>query len=185
MEREVFDEFKQDCEAAIEAFRRELAKLRTGRANISILDHVRVDYYGTPTPLNQLATLGAPEPRLLTIKPWDKSAHDAIVKAIGQSDLGITPNSDGEIIRLPIPPLTEERRHEMVKQVKRQLEEGKVSMRNARRVANDLLKELKEDKSITEDDLHRLMDNVQKLTDEFAAKGDGIAAKKEKELLEV
>jgi ribosome recycling factor len=185
MEEEVFTELEARAKEAFVALGRELAKLRTGRANVGLLDHIKVDYYGTLTPLNQLATLATPEPRLLTVKPWDKGARDAIIRALSQSDLGITPNADAEIIRLPIPQLTEERRREMVKTVRRHGEECKVAVRSARREANEMLKELKKDGEISEDDLHRDTERVQKATDGHVAKVDELAAKKEKELLEI
>jgi ribosome recycling factor len=172
-------------EKAVEALRRDLSKVRTGRASVSILDDVRVDYYGTPTPLNQIGTLAVPEPRLITIQPWEKKLISEIERAIQKADLGINPTSDGIVIRLAFPPLTEERRKEMVKQVKKMGEEGKIAVRNARRDANESLKKLLKDKAISEDDEKHGEKEIQTLTDDFVAKIDKVIADKEKELLEI
>lgn len=172
-------------EKAVEALRRDLSKVRTGRASVSILDDVRVDYYGTPTPLNQIGTLAVPEPRLITIQPWEKKLIPEIERAIQKADLGINPTSDGIVIRLAFPPLTEERRKEMVKQVKKMGEEGKIAVRNARRDANDSLKKLLKDKAISEDDEKHGEKEIQTLTDDFIARIDKVIADKEKELLEI
>ena len=170
---------------ALEAFKRDLAKVRTGRASLSLLDDVRVDYYGTPTPLNQVGTLAVPEPRMITIQPWEKNLIPEIEKAILKADLGLNPASDGQIVRLVFPPLTEERRKEMVKQVKRMGEDAKISIRNVRRDANDTLKTMEKDKEITEDDLKRGEKEVQDVTDEFVAKIDQVIVEKEKDLMEI
>ncbi len=170
---------------ALEAFKRDLAKVRTGRASLSLLDDVRVDYYGTPTPLNQVGTLAVPEPRLITVQPWEKNLIPEIEKAILKADLGLNPASDGQLIRLVFPPLTEERRKDMVKQVKRMGEDAKISIRNVRRDANDTLKKLEKDKEITEDDLKRGEKEVQDVTDDFVAKIDQVIAEKEKDLMEI
>ena len=170
---------------ALEAFKRDLAKVRTGRASLSLLDDVRVDYYGTPTPLNQVGTLAVPEPRLITVQPWEKNLIPEIEKAILKADLGLNPASDGQLIRLVFPPLTEERRKDMVKQVKRMGEDAKISIRNVRRDANDTLKKLEKDKEITEDDLKRGEKEVQDVTDDFVAKVDQVIAEKEKDLMEI
>jgi ribosome recycling factor len=170
---------------ALEAFKRDLAKVRTGRASLSLLDDVRVDYYGTPTPLNQVGTLAVPEPRMITVQPWEKNLIPEIEKAILKADLGLNPASDGQIIRLVFPPLTEERRKEMVKQVKRMGVDAKISVRNVRRDANDTLKKLEKDKEITEDDLKRGEKEVQDVTDDFVAKIDQVIAEKEKDLMEI
>ena len=172
-------------EKAVDALRRDLSKVRTGRASVSILDDVRVDYYGTPTPLNQVGTLAVPEPRLITIQPWEKKLIPEIERAIQKADLGINPTSDGIVIRLAFPALTEERRKEMVKQVKKMGEEGKIAVRNARRDANESLKKLLKDKEISEDDEKRGEKEIQELTDEYVAKIDKVIADKEKELLEI
>ncbi|MEJ2470357.1 MAG: ribosome recycling factor [Desulfuromonadales bacterium] len=185
----MMDDVKAQAKAAmakaVEAFKRDLGKVRTGRASLSLLDDVRVDYYGTPTPLNQVGTLAVPEPRLITIQPWEKNMIGEIEKAILKADLGLNPTSDGQLVRLVFPPLTEERRKEMVKQVKRMGEDAKVSIRNARRDANDALKKGEKDKAITEDDLKRGEKEVQDLTDDFVARIDQVIVDKEKDLMEI
>ena len=170
---------------ALESFKRDLSKVRTGRASLSLLDDIKVDYYGTPTPLNQVGSMAVPEPRLITIQPWEKNLIGEIEKAILKADLGLNPNSDGQIIRLVFPPLTEERRKEMVKQVKRMGEDAKVGIRNARREANDTLKRLEKDKDITEDDLKRGEKEVQDVTDDFVSRVDRVIEEKEKDLMEL
>ncbi len=162
----------------------ELKRVRTGRASLSLLDGIRVDYYGTQTPLNQMASLSVPESRLIVIQPWDVSAIKEIEKAILKSDLGLTPSSDGKLIRIAIPPLTEERRKELVKVVSKICEEHKIAARNIRRDGNDLLKGFKKDGDISEDDAFKAQDSVQKITDDFIAKIDEIYKEKEKEILE-
>jgi len=159
--------------------------VRTGRANVAILDGLRVDYYGTPTPLHQVASVNAPDPRLITIKPWEKSLIPEIEKLIRSSQLGLNPSSDGEIIRLPMPPLTEERRRDLAKVVKKMAEESKVALRNARRDANEMLKEFLKDKDITEDEEKAGLKKVQEATDGAVAKVDELVAKKEKEIMEI
>jgi ribosome recycling factor len=171
-------------EGSIEALKRELAKRRTGRANVSILDGIRVEYYGTKSPLNQVASVQVPDPRLITIKPWEKSMVSVIEKAIQQSSIGLTPSSDGEIVRIPIPPLTEERRKELVKEVRRVGEDAKVALRNQRRDANEMLKEAEKDKEISEDEMHRGLAKVQEVIDDYVKKVDGQVEEKEKEILE-
>ncbi|MGM0575512.1 MAG: ribosome recycling factor [Myxococcota bacterium] len=182
----MLDEIKQDAQSsmdkAIEAFRRELTKLRTGRANLQMLDGIRVEYYGTPTPLNQVAALNIPDPRLITIKPWDKSLLTEIEKAIVSSNLGLTPNNDGEIIRLPIPPLTGERRQELVRQLKKLAEDARVSVRSVRRDANAMVKDVD---NVSEDDQHRTLKEIQDVTDQKVAVIDKDAEKKEREIMEV
>jgi len=180
--REVLTDCDQSMVKSLDAFRRELTRIRTGRANLAILDGVRVEYYGSLTPLNQVAALTVADPRLITVKPWDKSLVSLIEKAIMISDIGLTPGSDGELIRLPIPPLTGERRKELVKQVRRIAEEAKIAVRNCRRDANDLLKSVE---SLPEDDLARGRKSVQDKTDDFVKQIDDIADVKEKEILEV
>jgi ribosome recycling factor len=170
---------------SIESLKREYSRLRTGRASISLLDGIRVSYYDTPTPLNQMASLAVPEPRLLVIQPWDKTAIEDIEKAILKSELGLTPINDGKVIRISIPPLTEERRKELVKVARKMSEENKVAIRNIRRDANEMLKDLKKEKEITEDDLYRSQDEVQKTTDQFISQVDELCAAKEKEILEI
>ena len=170
---------------AIEALKRDLATVRTGRANPALVDNVRVDYYGTPTPLKQLASVTVPEARLLTIQPWDKGSLPAIEKAIQKSDLGLNPSSDGNVIRLAIPPLTEERRKELVKVVHKKIEEGRVEIRNIRRDAHEMLRDFKKEKDISEDQEFSAQEDLQKVTDRFIADADKIGQEKEAELLEV
>jgi ribosome recycling factor len=162
-----------------------LAIIRTGRATIGLLDPIRVDYYGTPSPLNQVATLHVPEPSLITVQPWDVSQIGAIEKAIRASDLGLNPANDGKLIRVPIPALTEERRKELVKHLHTVAEDHRVSIRNVRREVNEALKKLLKDKLISEDDERRAIDEVQKMTDGYMAKVDQAAKAKEKEVLEL
>ena len=164
---------------------KELGTMRTGRASVSMLDTIRVDYYGTPTPLHQVASLNVPDPRLITIKPWERSLIPEIEKTIRSSQLGLNPSSDGEIVRLPMPPLTEERRKDLVKVVRKMAEEAKVALRSARRDANEMLKEFQKDKEITEDEEKQGLKKVQDTTDTAVSKVDEIVAKKEKEILEV
>ena len=163
----------------------ELASIRTGRASLALLDHVRVDYYGTPTPLNQLATLGVPEPSLITVQPWDVSQIGAIEKSIRSADLGLNPSNDGKVVRVPIPPLTEERRKELVKHLHAVLENHRVGVRNIRRDANEAVKKLLKDKKITEDDDKRAHDDIQKMTNRTIEDIDQIGKVKEKEILEI
>lgn len=185
MPNEVFKNAREKMEAAIQAFSRNLATVRAGRANPSLLDNVVVEYYGAPTPLNQLATVGAPEARLLVITPFDKTIIQDIEKAIQKADLGLTPANDGNVIRINIPPLTEERRKDLTKVVGKFAEESRVHVRNIRRDANDQLKKLEKDGMITEDELRSNQDKVQKLTDEFIGKIDQMAKNKEEEIMEV
>lgn len=182
---EVLAEATEKMEKAVEALQADLRALRTGRASPALVERIKVDYYGTPTPLNQLATISVPEPRLLTIRPWDASILSAIEKAILRSDLGLTPNNDGKIIRLVIPRLNEERRQELVKVVNKRVEEARVAVRNIRRNAIDDLRELEKEKIISEDDLHKGRDKVQELTDQFIARIDELGKLKEKEILEI
>jgi ribosome recycling factor len=185
MIKEIHEDLKSEMNATMNSFKKELSRIRTGRASLNILDSVRVEYYGAPTPLNQVATLNIPESRLITIQPWDSSIIGDVEKAVMKAGLGLTPNNDGKIIRIPIPPLTEERRKELVKTVKRMGEDCKVTVRNSRRGANDMLKELEKEKEISEDEMHRGRDEVQKITDEFIEKIDEILAAKETEILEI
>src|SRR5579885_3537420 len=170
---------------ALADLQHEMASIRTGRASVSILDGIRVDYYGSPTPLNQLANLHVPEPTLITIQPWDVSQIGAIEKSIRASDLGLNPANDGKLIRLPIPPLTEERRKEIVKRLHHVAEDHRVAIRNIRRDGNESVKKLLKDKKITEDEDKRAHDEIQKLTDAYMAKIDQAAKAKEKEILEI
>ena len=181
---DVLNESEDGMNKAIEAFRRELSKVRTGRANLSLLDGVKVDYYGTPTPLNQVATLNVADARMITVKPWEKNMLAAIEKAVRASDLGLNPVTDSELVRLPVPPLTQERRKELVKLIKKMTEDARVAIRGARRDANDLLKSLKKDGEISEDDAFKGQDQIQKITDEHIKLIDECYKNKEKEILE-
>jgi ribosome recycling factor len=185
MLNDVLKDLQVSLDKGIEAFKRDLTKVRTGRANLGILDGVRVDYYGTPTPLNQVASLNVADPRLITVKPWERSIIPEIEKAIRAAQLGLNPNSDGEMVRLPMPALTQERRQELVKLVKKMAEEGKVALRAARRDSNEMLKELLKDGNITEDDERNGLKKVQETTDKAVTKIDEILAKKESEILEI
>jgi len=185
MVEEIFEDLNERMGKSIETLKREYSRLRTGRASLSLLDGIRVSYYDTPTPLNQMASLAVPEPRLIVIQPWDKTAIGDIEKAILKSELGLTPMNDGKVIRIAIPPLTEERRKELVKVARKMAEDNKVAIRNIRRDANDMLKDLKTEKEITEDDLYRSQDEVQKITDDFISQVDELCTVKEKEILEI
>lgn len=186
LQDDVVEELETKAADAIDSLKGQLTRIRTGRANLSILDSVRVDYYGTKSPLNQVASLAVPDPRLITIKPFDKSLLSEIEKAIqANSDLGISPQNDGEKILLPIPALTEERRREFSKLAKNRGEEAKISVRNARRDANDTVKSLEKDGDLPEDDAKKALDRVQKVTDKRVAEIDELVAKKEKEILEI
>jgi ribosome recycling factor len=177
-------ETKERMAKTIDDLENELKRVRTGRASLSLLDGIRVDYYGTQTPLNQMASLSVPESRLIVIQPWDVSAIKEIEKAILKSDLGLTPSSDGKLIRISIPPLTEERRKELVKVVSKMCEEHKIAARNIRRDANELIKGFKKDGDVAEDDAFKAQDSIQKITDDYITKIDGIYKTKEKEILE-
>ena len=181
---DIYQDTRESMGKSIEALERELKRVRTGRASLSILDGIKVDYYGTLTPLNQMATLAVPESRLITIQPWDVSVIQDVEKAILKSDLGLTPSNDGKILRISIPPLTEERRKELVKMVHKMCEDHKVSVRNTRRDSNELLKSLKKDGDISEDEAFKAQDEVQKITDEHIKLIDECFTKKEKEILE-
>lgn len=185
MNEAIFTQLQKEMDQSVGALRKELAKIRTGRASTALLEHIVVDYYGATTPLNQLATLSAPEPRLLVVQPYDRNAMGNIEKAILKSDLGLTPNNDGKIIRVPIPQLTEERRKELVKHVKKIGEEFRVSLRNHRRVAVEQLKEAEKKKEITADDSKHGHDRVQKITDDFIGRVDKTIKSKEEEIMEV
>jgi ribosome recycling factor len=183
--KEVENHIRTRMEKAISDLQHEMATIRTGRATLGLLDHIRVDYYGTPSPLNQVATLHIPEPSLITIQPWDVSQIGPIEKAIRVSDLGLNPSNDGKLIRLPIPPLTEERRKELVKRLHGVAEHHRVSVRNIRRDGNESVKVLLKDKKITEDEDKRAHDEIQKLTNGYMDKIDQAAKTKEKEILEI
>ncbi len=181
----VFQDCEEKMQNAIEAMRREFAKLRTGKATPALLEGLRVDAYGSQTPINQVGTVGAPEPRLLVVQPWDKGLIGAIEKAIQSSDLGLNPMNDGQVVRVPIPALTEERRRDLVKICKGYGEDGRVAVRNARRDANDSLKKGQKAGDLTEDDEKRGHDKVQTLTDKFVKEIDDLVGTKEQEILEI
>jgi len=185
MDKQIEQQTKVEMDGSLDSLAKEFSKVRTGRASVSLLDSVRVDYYGTPTPLNQLATLAIPEPRMITIQPWDAQVSKEIEKAILKADLGLTPSSDGKLVRVAIPPLTEERRKELVKVVKKMAEAAKVSIRNHRRKVNEDLKAMKNDKKISEDDMFKSQEDVQKITDDYISKVDDITKVKEAEILEI
>jgi ribosome recycling factor len=185
MEQELLAKTEDKMKKAVEHTQRELNTIRTGRASAALLDSVRVDYYGAPTPLNQLASIAVPEPKLLVVQPFDKTVANEIVRAILRSDLGLNPSSDGNVIRVPVPPLNEERRKELTKLAARQTEEGKVAVRNIRREANDELKKLEKGSEISEDACRRTQAEVQKLTDREIAHLDEMLEKKRQEIMEV
>lgn len=183
--KEVQNKLQQQMDKTIEALKHEFSTIRAGRANAQMLDKIRVDYYGTPTPINQVGSISVPEPRTLMINPWDKSAMKEIEKAIRNSDLGFNPTNDGEVIRISVPALTEERRKELCKQAKKAAEEFKVRLRNERRDANDKLKKLEKDGEMTEDELKKAQDNVQKMTDKYVKEIDTLLDAKEKDIMAV
>jgi ribosome recycling factor len=183
--KEVEASQKSRMEKALSDLQHEMASIRTGRASLGILDHIRVDYYGSPTPLNQVANLHVPEPSLITIQPWDVSQIGPIERAIRVSDLGLNPSNDGKIIRLPIPPLTEERRKELVKRLHGIAEHHRVAVRNIRREGNEAVKKLLKDKKLAEDDERKALDDIQKLTDAYMQKIDQAAKTKETEIMEI
>lgn len=185
MLKDVLNDAEERMEKAIEALHTDLRTIRTGRASPALVERVQVDYYGVPTPLVQLAGITVPEPRLLVIRPWDRGTLGAIEKAILKSDLGLTPTNDGQVIRLVIPQLTEERRRDLTRLVNKRVEEARVAVRNIRRDAIDMLRDLEKEKLISEDDLHEGRDKAQKLTDDFIKKIDEIGKAKEAEIMEV
>src|SRR6266849_11216499 len=184
-EKDVIKDTRPRMDTVIEDFRRKLSTVRTGRAAVSLLDNVMVDYYGNMTPLNQLASVHAPEPQMLTVQPWDQSQIAAVEKAVRASDLGLNPSNDGRLIRIPIPPLTEERRKQLAKHVHKVLEEHRTAVRNIRRDGNEHLKKMLKDKGISEDDEKQALAEIQKLTDDHIHKLEEVAKKKEQEILTV
>lgn len=184
MLKEIYNDTKKRMESTVEKTRHDLAAIRTSRASTSLLDGVKVDYYGTKTPLNQLAQISAPEPRLLMVTPYDKSQIAAVEKGIMQADLGLNPQNDGNIIRIPIPELTQERREELIRYVHKLAEEGRIAIRNIRRDANEQIKELEKEHEVSEDNAHREYDNIQDLTDEHIKRIDELLEGKEKEIRE-
>ncbi len=184
MDKQIAD-CKTRMQKSIENLSKEFSKLRTGRASTALVDSIRVDYYGTPTPLNQVASVSIPDSRTISIDPWDRSAFTSIEKAIMKSDLGLTPINDGRSIRINIPPLTEERRKDLVKMAKKYTEDAKVAIRNVRRDMNEEFKKLQAAKEISEDEQHRAQEEIQKITDNFVKKADTVFAEKEKEIMEI
>src|SRR5437773_4393952 len=178
-------QIRKRMEKAIEDIRKELASIRTGRASISILDNIQVEYYGTPTPINQVAQLGTPDPTLVTVQPYDVSLVGPIEKSIRASDLGLNPSNDGRMIRIPIPPLTEERRKTLAKHVHKVLEEHRTAVRNIRRDGNEHMKKMLKDKTISEDDEKKALDEIQKLTDDYVRKLEDVGKAKEQEIMKV
>jgi ribosome recycling factor len=185
MLEDIYADTRERMQKALDTLESEYKRLRTGRASVSLVDGIRVDYYGMSTPLNQLATLTVPEPRAIMIQPWDQSVINEVEKAILKSDLGLTPMNDGKVIRINIPPLTQERRRELVKVIKKMAEEHKVAIRNIRRDANEMIKDLKKEKEISEDEQFRGQEETQKITDDFINKIDKTYNAKEKEVLEI
>lgn len=185
MINDVLRETEAKMGRAVEALREDLMTVRTGRASPALLDRVRVDYYGTPTPLNQLASISAPEPRLLVVRPWDASVIGSIEKSILKSDVGLTPSNDGKVIRLPVPQLTEERRRELARQVSHRVEEGHIALRNIRRDSLKDMQELEKEKLVSEDDFYRGKDRLQELTDKRIEEMDEIGRQKQAEIMEV
>jgi ribosome recycling factor len=183
MKAEIIKEMKRKMDRALEVLGQDFGRIRTGRASVALLEGIKVDAYGSSMPISQVASLAAPEPRLLTVQPWDIALMGEIEKGILRSDLGLTPSNDGKIIRIPIPPLTTERRKELAKSTKKMTEESKVALRNLRREANEQLKDLKKDKQISEDEAFKAQDEVQKVTDDYIKKLDALAAEKEKEIM--
>ncbi len=184
-EKDVIKETRPRMEGVIDDFRRRLGSIRTGRAAVSLLDTVMVDYYGTPTPLNQMASVHAPEPQMLTVQPWDQTQIGAVEKAIRSADLGLNPSNDGKLVRIPIPALTEERRKQLAKQVHDVAEDHRTAVRNVRRDANDRLKKMLKDKTISEDAERDALDEIQKLTNTYIGKIDELAKAKEQEIMTV
>ncbi len=183
--REIIDDLKERMHKALQSLERDFTKLRTGRASTSLVEDLKVEYYGTPTPLPQIASVSVPDSRTITIQPWDRNAFSEIEKAILKSDLGLTPINDGKLIRISIPALTEERRKDLVKVARKYTEEAKIAIRNIRREGNDALKKKKNDKQLTEDEQHKGQEEIQKLTDAQIGKVDAIFAEKEKEIMEI
>ena len=181
----VLNETKPKMEAVIEDFKRKLSNVRTGRASVGLLDAVHVDYYGTSTPLNQMASVAVPEPQLITVQPWDMSQLGAVEKAIIAANLGLNPSNDGKVIRLPVPPLNEERRKQLAKQIHEIAEEHRVAVRNVRHASNDTLKKMLKDKEVSEDDERSGLERVQKLTNDFIAKIDELSKHKEQDIMSV
>jgi len=185
MVKDVLHDLEKKMKTSLEHFRKDLSRLRTGRANLSIFEDIKVDYYGGGDPVNQMAKIGIPDPSLVTVQPYDQTLLEAIDKAVRAADLGFNPINDGKLLKIPIPPLDEERRREIVKKVKRMLEDEKTALRNFRREAKEFVEELEKEKEITEDEKFKGLEQVQKTTDEFTKKIEDIAAAKEKDIMQV
>jgi ribosome recycling factor len=185
MVKDILRELEKKMKVSTDHFRKDLSKLRTGRANLGLFEDIKVDYYGSLTPINQMATLGVPDPTLITVQPWDPSLLEAIDKAVRSADLGLNPINDGKILKIPIPPLDEERRKELAKHIKNLLEDEKTALRNMRRESKEEIEELEEKKEITEDDKYWGYDKLQEVTDEYNKKIEDLAHAKEKEILEL
>ena len=183
--KDLLKDTESKMQKAVESLKRDFSKLRTGRASTTLLDGLKIDYYGTPTPVSQVASVATPDARTITIQPWDKQAFGLIEKAIKASDLGLNPVNDGKLLRISMPPLTEERRKDLVKLAKKYTEESKVAIRNIRRDGNEGLKKLEKDGEISEDDLRKGQEDIQKLTDSYVAKTDKVLAEKDKEIMEI
>lgn len=183
--KEILRDIENRMKKTTEVVQREFNTVRTGRASTSMVEDIKVDYYGTPTPLKQLATISIPDPRLIVLQPWDPSSVDDIEKALIKSDLGLTPIKDGKVIRLNVPQLSQERREELVKVIKKMAEDGRISIRSIRRDGNEMVKKLEKDKQVTEDESFRTQEDIQKLTDKYIKEIEEILKKKEKELLEI
>jgi len=183
--KDIIDELKKGMNATIDSLKKELSRVRTGRANTSLVSHIKVEYYGTPTDLNQIANLSVPEPQLIVVQPFDPNSIGEIEKAIRLSDFGFNPINDGKIVRVPVPPLTEDRRKEIVKLIKKSGEDRKVGLRNVRRDGNENLKNAEKNKEITEDDSRKGQDEIQKITDDYVSQIEEIISIKEKEILEI
>lgn len=184
MVKDILKELEKRMKVSVEHFRKELSKLRTGRANLNLFEDIKVEYYGTMMPINQVATLGVPDPTLITVQPWDPSLLEAVDKAIRSADLGLNPLNDGKTLKVPIPPLDDERRREMAKRIRKMLEEEKTALRNMRRESKEEVEEFEKEKIITEDEKFRGLEKLQNLVDEYMKKIEELAAAKEKEILE-
>ena len=185
MVKDVLKDLEKRMKTSLEHFRKDLGKLRTGRANLSIFEDIKVEYYGVLTPVNQMAKIGVPDPSLITVQPYDTSLLEAIDKAVKAADLGLNPINDGKVLKIPIPPLDEERRREIVKKVKKMLEDEKTALRNMRRESKEFVEELEKEKEITEDDKFKGLDELQKITDDYTKKIEDAAAVKEKEIMQI
>jgi ribosome recycling factor len=185
MVKDVLKDLEKRMKTSLEHFRKDLGKLRTGRANLSIFEDIKVEYYGVLTPVNQMAKVGVPDPSLITVQPYDASLLEAIDKAVKAADLGLNPINDGKVLKIPIPPLDEERRREIVKKVKKMLEDEKTALRNMRRESKEFIEELEKEKEITEDDKFKGLDELQKITDDYTKKIEDAAAVKEKEIMQI